>query len=662
MKKYLYLIAIIGILAGNQGFRKNPKADEPKRVALIVAIAKFKNQYGENEQWGNLSSLRDDTIITDALTKQGFDKIIHVQNEQATLQGIRDGFAKLKASVNPGDVVYIHFSGHGQQLWDDSTNGKIDELDGLDECIVTYDAPMRYHKGYKGEKHLRDDELSTLINGIRGKVGADGDVWVVSDACHSGTMLRGNRCRGTESPMTPPGFDPLKIQNSTDGSLDEFLGAQADLSPVVLFSACQAKETNQEHDDYGSLSFAIYQSLNLIKTGDTYNTLFAYVNARMASWKLGQVPMVEGNVNNGVFGGEPVKQSNYYHVKYVKTGILVVQGGTLSGLYVGSKVAVMPAGSTEYKEDRVIYSGTVTAAENGKAWVGLDKDLSNYTPEQLWVFVTEQAYGSIKLKVGFDDSFKGDKKAVKNNIQKLQFIEWTEKNPEVLINQEKGKYFLSLLDGRKPFEQRDAYTALNQDLTNYMQGKLMAEANFNDPDLRVELSFIPSHFDGYAGQDPIITPVPMSSRLFNGNLELIDDDVMQLKLSNTGMYDVYVNILEIAPNGAVSVVLPDYENEDEPLDFYLPAGKTQIVEGLFRRLRVDYGKYIYKVFATREKIDFKMIAKTRGSGEETYTHPATKIFGQSFSQTRSGENLKVSKTSGGGTTTEYTVRLKPGKK
>jgi len=662
MKKIFYLATLAILLAGTQAFQKNKNANAPKRIALIVAIADFKNQY-KNEQWGHLSSLNDDTIITDALKKQGFTEFIRLRNSEATVVGIRKAFANLKSKINAGDIVYIHFSGHGQQVFDD--NG--DETDGLDECIVGYDAPMFYHEGYKGEKHLRDDELGKLVNEIRVVSGTKGNVLVVSDACHSGTALRGPVCRGTEAPMTPPGFDALKVRQVKDSAAENFLALAGGMSPVILFSACQAKETNQEYNHCGSLSLAITQALPLLKSGDSYNTLFAFINTKMATMNLGQTPMVEGSTKIGVFGGEVAKQSNYYTVRNIKTGIVVISGGTLNGLYVGSKVALMPAGSASYDPAKAVYNGTVSTAELGKAIVTVDKDLSKYKESQLWAFVTEQAFGSQKLYVGFGDGIGKNKNDIKNNVQKLEFIAFRDKLPDVIIDSKAGKYFLTLLDGRKPFEEMDSYEALNNQLNAFMQGKIMSEVNFKDPDIQVELSFIPSHFDGWDGDVPLITDVNMESRLNNGVMELIDNDVMSVKLKNTGMYDVYINMLEIAPNGKVYVCLPDFENATAPKEILLPAGKEYIVPNYYRSLgvgpgNIDCGKYIYKLFATRESISFSGIFLTRGAGSaETFTHPAAKLFGQSFNAKRAGGNLSTTKTSGGGTTSEYTIVLKPKK-
>ena len=63
----------------------------------------------------------------------------------------------LLAKINPGDIVYIHYSGHGQQIadWDakDYPNvkyiAKDEGEDGYDEALALYNAPMEYFEGYK---------------------------------------------------------------------------------------------------------------------------------------------------------------------------------------------------------------------------------------------------------------------------------------------------------------------------------------------------------------------------------------------------------------------------------------------------------------------------------------------------------------------------------
>jgi len=159
----------------------------PEKHALIIAVGDYPQETG----WMDISSLNDVPLIQGALVQQGFDvnNITLLVDAQATKKGIIDAFDKFESTVNKGDVLVIHYSGHGQQVMD---KGRKDEVDGLDESLVPYDAPVRYKKGeYEGENHLTDDEMNNFLSGLQEKLGPDGNILVILDACHSGTGTRG---------------------------------------------------------------------------------------------------------------------------------------------------------------------------------------------------------------------------------------------------------------------------------------------------------------------------------------------------------------------------------------------------------------------------------------------------------------------------------------
>ena len=60
----------------------------------------------------------------------GFKSVMTLVNRKAMKAGIVGAFKRMTASCKHGDVVYIHYSGHGQQMKDVHN----DEEDGLDEC------------------------------------------------------------------------------------------------------------------------------------------------------------------------------------------------------------------------------------------------------------------------------------------------------------------------------------------------------------------------------------------------------------------------------------------------------------------------------------------------------------------------------------------------
>jgi len=243
--------------------------------ALIVAIS----DYPEENGWEKIHADNDCKLIIPMLIANGFkeENIKVLQNEKATKTLIVNEFQNLASQTCAGDYLYIHLSGHGQQMADD--NG--DEEDGLDEAFIPYDAQFRYKPGrYEGENHLRDDELEQLIDDIRRPAGKNGNVVVVMDACHSGTGTRiqeeDEYIRGTTYIFAPPNHEKV----ATDaGNIRSVLRKEPILSPLTVFSACQPDEVNYEYKTdnpdtfYGRLTFFFCQTA-MEQTGTISNYSF----------------------------------------------------------------------------------------------------------------------------------------------------------------------------------------------------------------------------------------------------------------------------------------------------------------------------------------------------------------------------------------------------
>ena len=102
-----------------------------------------------------------------------------------TLAAIRGAFAELTAEVQPGDFVYLHFSGHGTQA------PALDPSHGTGRAGRV--VPAGGHRAVVGqvgavENALVDDEIGALIDGLRAK-GAE-CLGGVRFSCHSGTATR----------------------------------------------------------------------------------------------------------------------------------------------------------------------------------------------------------------------------------------------------------------------------------------------------------------------------------------------------------------------------------------------------------------------------------------------------------------------------------------
>ena len=235
-----------------------------QKQALLIGISDYPKHENDDASWTSIHGTNDVQLISPILAKQGF--IIHtLLNKAATLSAIENAFEGLERNVQPGDIVYIHFSGHGQAVEDEDG----DEADGWDEAFIPFDAERSYREnGYHGENHLLDDELNGYINAIRRKVGETGMVYVVMDACHAGSSYRGEEeedtvfVRGTDVGFSRNGksYTP-RISRSGNVSI----ASKEGLAPIYMLEACRSYEVNieiKQNGQYnGPLSYYISQQL-----------------------------------------------------------------------------------------------------------------------------------------------------------------------------------------------------------------------------------------------------------------------------------------------------------------------------------------------------------------------------------------------------------------
>ena len=103
---------------------------------------------------------------------------------------IQREFDRLAQTVRRGDQVVILLSGHGSQQPDqDPPDPNDPEPDGLDEIFLPADIGKWEHAVQAVENAIIDDELRVWLKAIQDRGAL---LWVIIDACHSGTMIRGN--------------------------------------------------------------------------------------------------------------------------------------------------------------------------------------------------------------------------------------------------------------------------------------------------------------------------------------------------------------------------------------------------------------------------------------------------------------------------------------
>jgi hypothetical protein len=160
----------------------------------------------------------------------------------------------LKRAVNdsePGDTLYVHYSGHGSHVED--VNG--DEKDGQDECICPVD--FDYSKencGFIIDDVLNDVLVKNLKHGVK--------LRVCFDSCHSGSAL--------DLPYHWVSSDKFEIENdSSEVGKD-----------IVFISGCQDDQTSADskfnNKAAGALSWSILNALYDIKKSGKFSKTWTW--------------------------------------------------------------------------------------------------------------------------------------------------------------------------------------------------------------------------------------------------------------------------------------------------------------------------------------------------------------------------------------------------
>ena len=220
------------------------------RRALLVGISDYKSSPIATG-WENIHGADDVRMMQETLDGRGFADIVTLLDSGATHDRIVKELDALAGRTNSGDTVVFLFSGHGQPFEDlDGDEGKDD---GWDESIVPYDAPMFYTKGvYEGEHHITDDQLHELMLHLRRAAGPQGMMYVLLDACYSGSGMRGDE--DDEEPTTEKHrsivgfcvtryrpFTPVRTRSS-----HRELEAIAGCAPIIALEAAMPHQRNRE--------------------------------------------------------------------------------------------------------------------------------------------------------------------------------------------------------------------------------------------------------------------------------------------------------------------------------------------------------------------------------------------------------------------------------
>lgn len=227
--------------------------------------------------------------------------IVLLTDYDATKKNMEAAIKNLITGNRKGDVLYLHYSGHGANVPDQDG----DEADHRDEILCPTDLDWK--------DPLRDDWLRTQFNRVKAGV----NLTVVMDCCHSGTNTRALLPPDAPSipRYLPNPWDIMaeesgrKLRGKIRGELRVSSRATRKKTdvvnvdiPEVLVTGC--RDTQTSADAYiagtynGALTYNLVAAIKEAKGKATYAGLHAKTIAKLKAGKFSQVPQLEGRKIN----------------------------------------------------------------------------------------------------------------------------------------------------------------------------------------------------------------------------------------------------------------------------------------------------------------------------------------------------------------------------
>lgn len=626
-----------------------------RKLALLIGIDHYGAEYQKDvalfERWRPLDgTVNDVTSLRGELEKRGFEVMV-LTNDQATKSGILNAFRDHlvgKSEAGRGDVLFFHYSGHGQQVPDD--NGDPDEADGYDEAIVPYD-----NKGLKDySQHIRDDELGLLLAQASKKT----DNIVVSlDSCHSGTATRGT----TKKRGGTPAHGPAKVRgDAKDGASSMLPSGEAEGAGYVLLSAARADQYANEDSDpatntpMGAYTYLLVQALRDAGPKTTYRDLIDRIGAQIVARFGDQNPQIEGDADKRLFSGEWSAAGKHFRVRAPQAGEVVVEAGSLHGLAVGSELAVSAPGHEGAGAVRM----KVVKLELGLAWLA---------PVDAKANVSALAKGGQAVEVLSQVVDRGLKVAVAAHgdvvqpvLQGLGFVTvvtggaldaalptWDlrilDDGGQVRIERKDGSV-LPIPMGKNlpmasavPLDDQLAGRVKQAVEGHYRRSRLLALQN-TDAASRLEVELQVSHVDAVLEVGPDGRNRPKITKTHktltkDGNDGVNVGQIVQLHVANESVKPCFFTVLLISSDGSLGALYPfTGTSGDNKLD---PGQKLDIP--LPFKMTPPGGSQVFKVIATEDDIDFRALQFTVRDARATGRagSPLTRLMGMALAGNRS---------------------------
>lgn len=588
--------------------------------ALLVGVAEVASGSG----WWPLHADQDVELMREALARHRFtsERVAVLRDREATASGIVAAFEReLLAPARAGDVAVFYYSGHGQRLTDDDG----DEVDGYDEALAPYGSPRAPAATYRGERHLRDDQLGLLLARLRARLGAKGSVLVILDSCFSGTATRGELPVRGAAAIGPPRAASARRGDIASGMRE--LGAAGagtkGLAPLVVLSASRFDElayeiATSDHGAVGALTWAVAKSLLNPALTPSYRGLFDEIRRELGSRFVPQEVQAEGNLDTELFSGRAISQEPFVGVQEVVSGgrRIIVRPGEILGLSVGSEVEVHRGGALGPEAASRLALGRVVESTPTLAKVDLDRAVVENLLRSARVFITARDFGDLRLRVHFVGSMP---RALEKALAAVAAIERVERkadlevvfdpmargNPEVASITDATTGARLVGPGELPSE--NLTIALPQRLEDLARNRYLRQLRLMDSEYPVRFELVPVAVQCGAKSHPPslgtceVHPLERDRFLVEGGqFELPVGTYFQVRIF-PGPRPSHVAVLGLVSNGRIEVLWP-MAGAEEPL--VSQDRSPRILSALFRAAE-PLGLDVVLVVASGEFLDFQ---------------------------------------------------------
>ncbi len=602
------------------------------RRALLVGNSEYKGAGKKEPKWWRLYCSDEVDRLKEVLVKfHRFDASEVVVLKDATKAQIIQTFeTHLIEKAFAGDVVYFHFSGHGQRIADPTGR----KLSGLRQSLVPMDYISRSADD-GAKRNIRSDEMNRLLHQLKSRMkGKDGklsgNITITLDACFSGSGTRGIGQRGLGWDPQTDGPAPLPAPGANDPDDAFYPHEEAFAEGYVALSACRSDQvarqmTNDLGERGGIFTNFLIKDLAREPGNITYRALWDSLRDQVQAENPSQSPQIEGDADKRIFDDVVMPVAHYIPVEADpdrQPDALSLPVGSLQDVTVGSRYGIYPEGADvadprrRIAEAAVIEVGALRCrarlAESYRGQIGEDSlrharatEIAHvYSGSFLRVFLDKTAIRLNSLKdinvfsydhvdddnydVRVDESPAGGFRVVRKDGVDVAVIEDNARASDTLRDVLLGVWryrFVSLLHNK-----------LRQD------------------QVEIEvIPVIPTNFN----KDHEVTEtrdrgnVPIEG----GRIQFRTGDFVMIRLRNRAEKPLFVTVLDLMPNGSIGPIYPHPKAMGREAPVPADGSWHRIGLPFVFELGEPTGTEMYKVIATSEPSDFSGLVTSDLNGD-----------------------------------------------